>query len=211
MKVSGRLPSANISSSKSVKEIGTLPADQLATIDSFYLDSIPAYSKIKAEYQKDLRRASVARVKATFPAKHHWNPEGRRLSCNEREMLLGPKSTVKFLKRVTRTDEYTGRVYSFCPSGCESSTKVRNSYIKFCDGDVGVFGRICTIFDHNFAGTTYTWCVIDTYASPSLDSESSLFFVSSQFVDVRLLLLEKLSNPLVVGFESCHVWFLNSV
>ena len=211
MKVSGRLPLTDITPSKSVKEIGTLPADQLAKIDRFYRDSIPAYSKIDAEFQKGLRRASTARMKANFPAKHLWNPEGRLLSCNERELLLGPESTVTYLKRVTTTDDYTGRVYHFCPSVCESSTKIQNSYVKFCDGDVHVFGRIRTIFDHHFARTTYTWCVIEAYGLPSLDSECSLFHVSSQVVDVKLLLLEKLSHPLVVAFETSHIWFLNSV
>lgn len=194
---------------------GTLASDQLQVVDCLYLKVLPEYKNIVCEYDQACRRAAVSREKSRLPPRSQWSPPGRELTSKERDLLCGPRDTAIFLKKITVRDSDTGReiTYSVCradervlPHVCSSYVCVKNEH-----NAVPKFGRIVSLFQHNFYARIFNWAVIHEYSKPTRNKDSGLCMVGLASCNSQptTILLDNLSYPLVFAKDGGNLWFLN--
>ena len=212
MRLSGRLPARDPKRdqiSVVLKEGHILP-EQLTELEGVYRHVLPQFSRLLTEYEKEQQR--LKRSQKKIVARNQWSPLARQLTEKERDLLLGPKSNVKFLRKASLREAKTGRLLDYTSSDCVTASRVSCSYVaRGNDKHSPTFARIKTLFEHQFSDTSYTWACIQCYSVPSKDPDSGLWNVPSGCVSTYTVLLSELSRPLVVAVETspARVWFLN--
>ena len=208
MHLSGRVRQTDVPDQVSVEMQGsTLQPDQLTTLNSLYQGLIPDYSKLVQEYAEDKRSFN-------FPSMNSWSPRGRPLSERERLFLLqGPGGTITLLKRLLVRNTLTGQVITYSPAtNDKENSKVSSSYVAYTEpNSPPQFGRIESLFKHNFCSTEYTWANVQFFENPVQDSETGLWCVDDRHYSHHFVLLSNISIQLMVAVEKLahQIWFLN--
>ena len=100
---------------------GHLLPEQLTELEGVYRRLVPQFSQLLTEYEKEHKRLKRSRKNIEFPSRNQWSPPARQLTEKERELLLGPKSNVKFLRKVSLREAKTGRLIDYT-SDCEKTS-----------------------------------------------------------------------------------------
>ena len=185
-----------------------LTVRQVQQLDAGYQDLLPDFAQLNKEYQHDKVRCKRM---STFPGRSGWSPPSRKLSAKECALRVGPGSHAQSLQRVTIQDRNTGRLVEYVPACRErSGSFVLSSYVKV-DGEIPpCFGRIQSLFQHNFNNSDHIWATVKCFSDRMMkDDESGMWNVNPENGVDRLLHLSKLSYPLVIAYEADRLWFLN--
>lgn len=132
--------------------------EQLDQLRAYYLTSISDYEQLVKQYDRERKRARVSHHLREFPSFREWQPEC--LSDRQHNMQCGPSPKATRVKYFTYIDS-NGRNIKL--STVESDREYlyrRCSYISACIDNVLTFGRILTIFHHNFLSTSTSYICI---------------------------------------------------
>lgn len=169
------------------------------------MELMPNYCCCVKEYERS------SRAKEVSPERADWKPSGRELSSDEKTLFKGPTNLVMFQRRVTVVD-HTGRSVDYTAAQYEKSTKFCSSYVavKEPSSTVPRFVELAVLFEHLFAGVRSQWAILDEYLHSTQDSDSKLWRAVPHNTNRTLILLDRLSFPLVVAKdpETGQLWFL---
>ncbi len=192
----------------------TLSEEELVLLNDLYLKILPLYQHLTDEYEKALKRATIARKKSEFPPKRLWSPPFP-IGELERELLAGPQPQVTHHKKLL-LDERTKKKIMFSSSEHElEGSRHKSSYVQIRQLEtlpIPVLGRIKRLVEHTFAGTTYQMAIIHKFQDPHQDDDSGLWWVNPSKTNVVITPVSDLSPPRVTArCTQDKLWFLNVV
>ena len=125
---------------------------------------------------------------------------------------MGPKSNVKFLRKVSLRDAKTKRLINLSSLDCETgSSHVSCSYVAMAsDEHSPTFAQIKTLFEHHFLINCTLRHVLNAIQSP-VKIPTQDYGMCQAFVIVNASYQSELSPPLLIAIETspARVWFLN--
>ena len=90
-----------------------LSAEQVLLLDEVYQVMIPKYKNLTSQYKAALQKAKNARRKSTFPPRSEWELQQYPAGSSERNMLVGPTSSIFLMKKIVTKDSHTHRDVTF--------------------------------------------------------------------------------------------------
>ena len=180
-------------------------------IDAMHSITHSRYSILQQQYNQVLRRATNSRGKSTFPSFSSWEPPGGYQE-EDTELLQGPGQTAASYKRLQIECPSTGRqiIHSAALSEFPKS-RHSYSYVRVLNEEstsIPVFGQIQKILSHKFGKTNYHIAILKQFDDAHQDNDWGLWFVDSSNYHRVAILMEDISNPLSVAFDSTMLWFL---